>query len=294
MTGGIILLDKPRGLTSFDCDKIVRRASAIKKVGHSGTLDPFATGLLPVFTGDALKFMRYTDGYDKTYYCKAFFGACSDTGDTEGNIVAKAAPSEGDFGTIRAALEEVASRTTQIPPKYSAKKINGQKAYDLARRGVEFELKPNNIKVYSLVIDSMEAADNGVICGFTVHCSKGTYIRTICTDAGDVSGFGAYALELRRIKVGPFSVEDAVSADELEDTDITYTDPVLVLSDMPAVTLTAKNAEDIRCGRKIPVRAVEGMKDIEGGTLVKAMFEGSLAAVIYAEDGIIRIDRGFG
>ena len=125
MNGGIILIDKASGMTSFDCDKIVRKATGIRKVGHSGTLDPFATGLLPVFVGDALKFMRYTDNYDKTYVCEALFGAVSDTGDSEGVITPSSnIPGEADFDTIRSALQEIASRELQTPPKYSAKKIN--------------------------------------------------------------------------------------------------------------------------------------------------------------------------
>lgn len=288
MNGGIVLLDKPRGMTSFDCDKAVRRITGIKKVGHSGTLDPFATGLLPVFTGDALKFMRYMDSYDKTYYCKAFFGAVSDTGDCDGVITPVRNAVESDLGSVREALEKISRMTEQIPPKYSAKKINGVKAYDLARKGIEFELKPNKIKIYSLDIENLAMADGGIIACFTVHCSKGTYIRTICTDAGDMTGLGGYALELRRIQNGPFYISDAVTL----EGELVMTDPKITISDMPLIELDEKHAGDIRCGRKIPVRDLAPF-EFENGRLCRAEFEGKLIAVIYAEDGIIRIDRGF-
>ena len=287
MNGGIVLLDKPRGMTSFDCDKHVRRMTGIKKVGHSGTLDPFATGLLPVFAGDALKFMRYTEGYDKTYCCKAFFGASSDTGDLDGVITPVKVPCADDIETIRNALVQISGTTEQTPPRYSAKKINGVKAYELARKGVEFELKPNKIKIFSLDVSSAEAVENGVTVEFTVHCSKGTYIRTICTDAGDMTGFGAYAMELRRTKVGPFDVADAVGI----DGEIAFTDPKVTLQDMPVIELNRKTADDIRCGRKIPVSLLD--EDMAEGRLYRAEYEGSLTAVIFAEEGIVRIDRGF-
>ena len=300
MNGGIVLLDKPSGMTSFDCDKIVRRAAGIKKVGHSGTLDPFATGLLPVFVGDALKFMRYTDDYDKTYQCRALFGKTSDTGDKDGVLECVKRPSSADFETIRSALAEVASRTEQVPPKYSAKKINGVKAYDLARQGVEFTLKPNKIKVYSLEVSDMSECEDGVAVDFTVHCSKGTYIRTICTDAGELSGFGAYAMELRRIKCGPFSVDDAVRAEDIVTESaqgkvpgIQFIDPVITLSSMPVVVLSDKHAEDIRCGRRIAARALDGFSYGDGVLCKAESPQGTLIAVIYASEGIIRIDRGF-
>ena len=292
MAGGIYLIDKPKGFTSFDCDKIVRRATGIKKVGHSGTLDPFATGLLPVFAGDALKLMRYTDDYDKTYRCTAVFGFTSDTGDSDGVITPVRLPSEGDIPAIRAALAEIATRTTQIPPKYSAKKINGVKAYDLARQGVDFELKPAEIKIYSLDIESALAVDNGVEVTFVCHCSKGTYIRTICTDAGDLCGFGAYAKELRRIKAGPFDVADSVPASEVS-ADTVPTDPMRAIAHIPCVEVSEKNYEDIKCGRRFRAEKIEGF-EAAPGQLVRAMYDGALIAIIYADEtGIIRIDRGF-
>ena len=291
MTGGIILLDKPQGMTSFDADKIVRRTTGIKKVGHSGTLDPFATGLLPVFTGDALKFMRYTDGYDKKYVCRAVFGATSDTGDETGEITPVKKCGIDDIGKVTEALKEIASRELQTPPKYSAKKINGRKAYELAREGVEFELKPNRIKVYSLEITKTEEAGDMLAVEFEVHCSKGTYIRTICTDAGELSGFGAYAEELRRTMVGPFDIKDSVLPDAI--TEDSFIDPMLTLSGMPSVELDENMARLISNGVKVQASRIKGF-DAETGALCCAKSGCRLIAVIYKDDkNIIRVDRGF-
>lgn len=291
MTGGIILLDKPSGMTSFDADKIVRRATGIKKVGHSGTLDPFATGLLPVFTGDALKFMRYTDDYDKKYLCRAIFGATSDTGDRTGEIEKVKKCGADDIAAIKKALEEVASRDMQTPPKYSAKKINGRKAYELAREGAEFDLKPNRIKVYSLDVLAEEVREDTVALDILVYCSKGTYIRTICTDAGELSGFGAYAEELRRTMVGPFNVSDAVSPDDISEDK--YIDPIVTLSDIPVVRLDEKMTKLISNGVKVRSSQIAGF-DLEADKLCRAESDGRLIAVIYKDDhDIIRVDRGF-
>lgn len=290
MEGGIILLDKPKGMTSFECDKKVRKSTGIKKIGHSGTLDPFATGLLPIFVGDALKYMRYTDNFDKTYVCKALFGAVSDTGDSDGVIKHKRKkPREKDIDSIKDALAEIASRTTQTPPKFSAKKINGQKAYDLARKGIDFELKPVAIKIYSLTVLNTEVVKEGVIVDFEVHCSKGTYIRTICTDAGDLTGFGAYALELRRTKAGPFSIDDTCVPANIGD----FIDPSITLHDMPSVDLDKARADDLKHGRRFHADKLEGFS-CKPNELCQAKLNGVLIAVIYSdEDGIIRVDRGF-
>ncbi|MCR5059432.1 MAG: tRNA pseudouridine(55) synthase TruB [Saccharofermentans sp.] len=291
MTGGIILLDKPQGMTSFDADKIVRRTTGIKKVGHSGTLDPFATGLLPVFTGDALKFMRYTDDYDKKYVCRAVFGAASDTGDKTGEITPVKKCGTGDICKVTEALKEIASRELQTPPKYSAKKINGRKAYELAREGVEFELKPNRIKVYSLEITKTEEEGDMLAVEFEVHCSKGTYIRTICTDAGELSGFGAYAEELRRTMAGPFDIKDSVLPDAI--TEDSFIDPMLTLSGMPSVELDENMARLISNGVKVQASRIKGF-DAGTGALCCAKSGGRLIAVIYKDDkNIIMVDRGF-
>ena len=303
MSDGIILLDKKPGITSMASDNFIKKQLGTKKVGHSGTLDPFATGLLPVFTGKALKVMRYTDDYDKGYFCTCFFGKSTDTMDTEGEAVGGRLPTEEelnelrntDYKLIRDAFEKISKTTSQIPPKYSAKKIDGKKAYELARSGVEVQMKPHAVKIYSIDIRDIKEADGGIYVSFDVFCSKGTYIRTICDDAGNLTGFGAHAVTLRRTKCGPFSVEDAVTEEQIskmrEEGDMSFLLPYeKALSTMPSVEVTKKEYYDIKVGKKI--RAKEGTtEDIR----YAAYFEGRLVAVIYRanENGkdLMRIER---
>ncbi len=221
--GGIILLDKKQGITSMASDNYIKKLMGTKKVGHSGTLDPFATGLLPIFVDDALKVMRYTDSYDKGYSCVIKFGQKTDTMDLLGEVIGGRIPDEeelseivsGDFKVIRDAFAKVACMTEQVPPMYSAKKINGVKAYDLARQGITVELKPAPITIYSMVINYIKVEAPFIVASFDVHCSKGTYIRKICDDLGEITGLGAHAIELRRTKCGPFSIEEAYTEETL-------------------------------------------------------------------------------
>ena len=308
MSGGIILLDKPAGMTSMACDSFIKRTVGTKKVGHSGTLDPFATGLLPVFWGDALKVVRYTDGYDKAYRCTAFFGSETDTEDTEGQVTGGRMPSEdelsdlkaSDFALIRKAFAEVASSAEQMPPLYSAKKIGGRKAYEIARAGEIPELQPHRIRIDSLDITGIEIKDGGVLVTFDVACSKGTYIRSICRDAGRITGFGAHAVSLRRPRSGPFCVEDARTPDEIRAVtegcpDISKAEFSIsrerAFDQMPVLQLQEKQFQDIKLGRKIGLPS----EDMPEGTLYRAMYDGKTAAVVFRSDEegkkILRIDR---
>lgn len=304
---GVILIDKPEGWTSFKTDGFVKKLIGSRKVGHLGTLDPFATGLLPVFCGKGLKYLRFCEGYDKEYKCRCIFGAETDTGDLTGEIISENYPSEtelkeleaSDFAKVRDAFAEIASRTEQKPPMYSAKKIDGVKAYDLARKGVEAELKPAKIKIYSLTIDKIETLEKGFAVEFTCACSKGTYIRTICTDCGELLGYGAHAQTLRRTKNGPFDVAGAFTPDELskmaEAGDHSFLqDPSTAISHIPEVVLDARQAKDLGFGRKI---AFEGVEVKPERTFYRAVFEGNTIAVVYPanEDGktVMRIERLF-
>ena len=304
---GVILVDKPEGWTSFKTDSAIKKLTGSRKAGHLGTLDPFATGLLPVFCGKGLKYLRFCEGYDKEYKCRAIFGAATDTGDCTGGVISENYPSEQeiaelistDFAKVREAFAEIASRTEQKPPSYSAKKIDGVKAYDLARKGEELDLPPAKIKIYSLVIDKIETLDKGFAVDFTCACSKGTYIRTICTDCGDLLGYGAYAQTLRRTKNGPFSASDAYTPDQLfemaEKEDYSFLmDSSIAISHIPEVVLNARQAKDLSFGRKI---AFDGITVSEERTYYRAVFEGKDMAVVYpsVEDGktVMRIERLF-
>lgn len=304
---GVILVDKPEGWTSFKTDGAIKKLTGSRKAGHLGTLDPFATGLLPVFCGKGLKYLRFCEGYDKEYKCRCIFGATTDTGDLTGEIISENYPSEtelkeleaSDFAKVREAFADIASRTEQKPPLYSAKKIDGVKAYDLARKGIEAELKPSKIKIYSLVIDKIETLEKGFAVEFTCACSKGTYIRTICTDCGELLGYGAYAQTLRRTKNGPFSIENAYTPDQLfemaqrEDYSFLQSSSSAI-SHIPEVTLDERGARDLGFGRKV---AFEGVSVTSERTYYRAVFEGKTIAVVYPanEDGktVMRIERLF-
>ena len=304
---GVILVDKPEGWTSFKTDGSIKKLTGSRKAGHLGTLDPFATGLLPVFCGKGLKYLRFCEGYDKEYKCRAVFGVETDTGDLTGEVISEKYPTEdemaeliaSDFAKVREAFAEISERTEQKPPSYSAKKIGGVKAYDLARKGEEIDLPPAKIKIYSLVIDKIEPLEMGFAVEFTCACSKGTYIRTICTDCGEMLGYGAYAQTLRRTKNGPFSASDAYTPDQLfemaEKEDYSFLmDSSIAISHIPEVVLNARQAKDLSFGRKI---AFDGVTVSEERTYYRAVFEGKDMAVVYpsVEDGktVMRIERLF-
>lgn len=306
---GIVLIDKDAGATSFSVDSRIKRLFGTRKVGHSGTLDPFATGLLPIFVGAGLRFVRYTDNYDKSYRATAILGASTDTMDRDGKVVFGGILAEDkcrelladDAALIRKAFAEIKNTELQLPPKYSAKKINGRKAYDLARAGVEFELKANKIKIYEININSInecqahvgEVTFDSLAIDFTVSCSKGTYIRTICEDLGRILGVGAYCDVLRRLTCGPFKVADAITIDRLEEllndgnavinSDTSYMLPGdTALEFMPELKLNEVQLSMVCCGKKLkaaPFMSIVSQYPAE--QRFRATFDGRVAAVLY-------------
>ena len=311
---GIILLDKGRGLTSMSCDVAVRKTLSTRKVGHLGTLDPFATGLLPVFTGDALKVLRYCEDYDKRYVCTARFGMATDTFDCDGNITDENFPDEKtmseliatDYAMVRKAFEQAALTVLQMPPRFSAKKIGGRKAYELARAGkddiLDKELKPHPVKIHSIDILSITPKDRGFDVEFEVHCSKGTYIRTIADDVGRKTGFFATAMGLRRITEGPFDIKDAVTEDKMKEMaqagDLSFIiDVARALEHIPAVDIDERTADDMSHGRKVPLSRIGGLSEERLEPRYRAVRNGRLIAMVVPaeEDGIkyLKCERVF-
>ena len=303
---GFILVDKPEGWTSFKTDRFVGKILGTRNVGHLGTLDPFATGLLPVFVGKGLKFLRFCEGFDKGYSCRCIFGARTDTMDKTGEFISEDYPSEeeiaelsaGGYEKIRQAFSKVQATREQLPPAYSAKKIDGKKAYELARKGEVPDLKPVPVTIYALDIRNIEIPEKGIAVDFDCLCSKGTYIRTICSDLGDITGFGAYAESLRRTVNGQFSVKDAYTPEELEkmvmEDDFSFVrDASETLSFLPEIKLDAKQTRDIKFGRKIAFPlAVDASEE---RVYYRATSEGRLIAVVFPsmENGALtmRIER---
>ncbi|MDD4495672.1 MAG: tRNA pseudouridine(55) synthase TruB [Eubacteriales bacterium] len=204
---------KPPGMTSFDVVAFLRKLTGIKKIGHSGTLDPLASGVLPVCTGrNATKILEYMIGMDKSYRAELTLGITTDTMDAEGKVLNISGEIPG-YEKIIEAMHSFEGEIEQVPPMYSAVKYNGKKLYELARQGISVERKARRVTVYRLKVISVEKAR----VMFNVDCSSGTYIRTICSDIGEKLGCGAYMTFLERTAVGPYKIEDAVTVEEISN-----------------------------------------------------------------------------
>ena len=214
---GIIIVDKPQGWTSFDVVAKIRNLTKVKKVGHSGTLDPMATGVLPVFLGKATKSISYFLNGDKGYEGEMVLGVRTETGDAEGKIQTSNVQlqNKSEIQISKSQIEELFKKYTgdieQVPPMYSAVKIKGQRLYELARKGIEVERKSRKIRIYALRITRYEKDR----VGFYVECSKGTYVRQLAVDIGDDLGCGAHLSALRRVYSHPFHISQAITIDTL-------------------------------------------------------------------------------
>ena len=212
---GVLLIDKSPGGTSHDVVRDVRRILGMKSVGHAGTLDPMATGLLIILVGKATKASQYLMSVDKVYEGAFRLGSETNTQDSEGDVVAEFPVPELSAGDVAAHLKSFLGDQYQTPPMFSAKKINGVPLYKLARKGQEVEREPRFIRVNSFELTGWDPeAKEGA---FRVACSKGTYVRTLCHDLGRRIGCGAHMTALRRIKSGALDVADAVTIDELRE-----------------------------------------------------------------------------
>jgi len=209
---GIIIINKPAGLTSHDCVNRIRRLFGTKKVGHTGTLDPMATGVLPVLIGRAAKAAELLVCDDKIYRAGLRLGITTDTEDTTGTILTECGDIP-DEAAVRAVCRSFVGEILQVPPMYSALKVNGQKLVDLARQGVSIEREARPITVYSLDVERGETPSDYIL---TVHCSKGTYIRTLCADIGARLGCGGAMSALTRCASGGFTIEKSFTLEELE------------------------------------------------------------------------------
>ncbi|MBE6380397.1 MAG: tRNA pseudouridine(55) synthase TruB [Lentisphaerae bacterium] len=209
---GILLVDKPATWTSFDVVNFVRARFNIPKVGHCGTLDPAATGLLVLVLGKFTRISNSLSGVDKIYTGSLKLGIETDSQDMDGNIIRECDPSAVTEEALHETVMSFMGKSMQVPPMVSALKKDGKKLYELAREGVEIEREARPIEVYDIKVDRVALPD----CDFTVHCSKGTYVRTIASDIGSKLGCGAVLTGLRRIASGKFSIEDAVSVDTLK------------------------------------------------------------------------------
>ncbi|MGN1301965.1 MAG: tRNA pseudouridine(55) synthase TruB [Clostridia bacterium] len=214
---GVLIINKPKGFTSHDVVNVLRKALNTKKIGHTGTLDPNATGVLPILIGTATKISKYLIEHDKTYIATLSLGEKTDTGDSEGNIIEKDLNFQNiSCKQIRDVLKTFIGKQKQIPPMYSAIKINGKKAYEYARQGQAVQLEPRNIEIYS--INLIKAEDKEIT--FEVSCSKGTYIRTLCEDIAKKLGTIGYMKELTRTSINEFKLENAIAIEEVKENSL--------------------------------------------------------------------------
>ena len=253
---GVLVVDKPVGLTSHEVVQIIRRGTNIRRAGHTGTLDPRASGVLIVLVGPAVRLSEYVSASDKRYQAIIRLGATTDTFDADGRFTSKDQMVEITEEQFETALKSFVGEIIQTPPPYSAVKVHGRPAYDMAREGEEVELEPRKIQVYSL--DLLEWAPPEAV--IDVYCSSGTYVRSLANDLGTKLGCGAYLTGLRRTKSGRFTLRDAVPLRKLREAfDVgnwyQYVIPAAeALSDWPAVELNNEQVEAVRHGHRVPAK----------------------------------------
>lgn len=285
---GVVLVDKPEGPTSHDLVRLARRALGTRRIGHTGTLDPFASGLLLLCTGWATRLVEYLTGLDKVYRGIARLGVVTDTADRTGSITR----SDESWRNLSPAELERAFQTQlgeieQTPPIYSAKKVGGVRAYDRARRGEEVVLEAVRVRIHRIEIVEIDLPD--VV--FEVACSSGTYIRSLARDIGEVLGVGAHLKELRRTRVGDFDVTNAIPASRLDDPEMVregWLTPLAAVAHLPRINVDAREAGALSHGVRIPAPATAPR-----GVPLAIAREGKLLAIGRVEDEMVRAGKVF-
>jgi len=267
MFDGIIIIDKPAGITSHDVVARVRRILKMKRIGHTGTLDPFATGVMVILVGKATRLAQFLDKDAKEYEAVVQFGFETDTGDLTGLRIAdcglriKENLQSLNFDGIERVLENFRGEVEQTPPMYSAKKIAGKKLYELARKGIEIERKPVKVTIYKLEILNLKPETWNL--KLKVVCSAGTYIRTLAQDIGRKLGVGAHLAELKRTRAGKFEISKAVTLEELEKiVAAEKLSEILIsmneaVSHLPEIKLSAEEINKTKNGIKLRVESAE-------------------------------------
>ena len=253
---GIVIVDKPVGWTSQDVVSKLRGKLHTKRIGHGGTLDPMATGVLPVFVGRATRGVEFFEHAEKTYETVLRLGLLTDTEDTSGTVLEERSVAVTEE-QLEAALAQFRGEILQVPPMYSALKVNGQKLYDLARKGKEVERQPRPITIHELELLGFDGRD----AKLRVRCSKGTYIRTLCKDIGLALGCGGCMAALRRTAAGAYTEAEAVKLETLIDSEEpeTYLRPVdTMFARYEAIILTENQEKRCRCGNSFTLPGADG------------------------------------
>jgi tRNA pseudouridine55 synthase len=290
-----LVLDKPVGITSTQCVNRIKHVTRAEKVGHGGTLDPLATGILPIAMGEATKTVAYVMDARKAYEFTVRFGEARDTDDSEGEVIATSDRRPTDAQVSRA-LESFVGTIQQRPPSFAAVKIQGERAYDLARRGEPVELEPRTVRIDAVSLVGRTDVNHAQ---FSMVCGKGAYVRALARDLGEVLGCLAHVSALRRTSVGPFTLEQAIKLEELHELVENKSLPqVLVsvataLAGIPALAVTEPQAHRLRAGQSIRVSSrLVGEGAGEPSTL-KVTQAGELVAIGRFEEGEVMPVRVF-
>ena len=281
---GIVIVDKPQDWTSQDVTARLRRVFQTRRIGHGGTLDPMATGVLPVFVGRATRGVEFFEHAEKTYETVLRLGLTTDTEDITGTVLTEI-PVSFTEEQLEKTLEAFRGEIMQIPPMYSALKVNGQKLCDLARKGKTVERQPRPITIHELTL--LERGENTL--RLRVRCSKGTYIRTLCKDIGEALGCGGCMESLRRVQAGEYSITEAVPLQELLDSESPgnyLRDVDTMFRNYPAVTLTPNQEKRCRNGNPFSV-------NMEEGTYRAYSETGEFLMLAKVEDGVMTTVKSF-
>ena len=281
---GIVIVDKPQDWTSQDVTARLRRVFDTRRIGHGGTLDPMATGVLPVFVGRATRGVEFFEHAEKIYEATLRLGVTTDTEDITGTVLEKREVniSEQEFLDV---LPQFRGKIQQIPPMYSAIKVDGKKLYDLARQGKEVERKPREIEIFELTCLEF----SGETALLRIHCSKGTYIRTLCKDIGAAVGCGGCMETLRRVQAGEYTIGEAVPLAELLETEEPekYLRPVdSMFRNYPEMTLTPKQEQRCRNGNSFSIALEDGTYRVYGQN-------GDFLALSQVNDGVMSTIKSF-
>lgn len=284
MPSGIIIINKPAGWTSMDVCAKLRGIFHEKRVGHAGTLDPMATGVLPVFVGQATKAVSFAESGEKEYLARLRLGLTTDTQDTTGTVLSEL-PVTVTEEDLRAVLPRFTGEIEQIPPMYSAVKVQGRKLYELARKGAEVERKPRAVTIFALELLGQTGKNEYAL---RVRCSKGTYIRTLCHDIGAVLGCGGAMSALERTMAAGFTLSEAVTLEQVQAQKETLLRPTDSLFRSYGAYHIADAETERRCRCGNPVRS-----DVENGIYRVYGMDGSFLALSRAEDGVLTAIRNF-
>ncbi|HSG49310.1 MAG TPA: tRNA pseudouridine(55) synthase TruB [Longimicrobiales bacterium] len=282
--GGVLPVDKPEGPTSHDIVERARRALRERRVGHTGTLDPFASGLLLLCVGSATRLSQYLTGQDKEYVARARLGVSTDTLDREGKVVAESGGwRDLSPQALETALGQLRGEILQVPPRFSAKKVGGVAAHRRVRRGEVVELPAVPVTVHELVLTEVRLPE----VELRLVCSSGTYVRALARDLGESLGVGAHLTALRRTRVGGFRVEDAVPGDFAAPVpDAAWISPLDALGDLPRMEVDAAGALRLGQGQRLPVgNGAEGLTAVH--------HRGRLLAVCRCSEGVLHPEKVF-